>query len=73
MSRLSSKHQITIPVRILHESGLVAGDEVVIRSIGNGRIEVERADDLIRRYAGSLPGGTYPSGYLGQLRGEWRE
>jgi AbrB family looped-hinge helix DNA binding protein len=73
MSRVSSKHQITIPVRVLQEAGLGAGDEVVIRASGNGRIAVERAEDLIRRYAGSLPSGTYPAGYLEQLRGEWRE
>jgi bifunctional DNA-binding transcriptional regulator/antitoxin component of YhaV-PrlF toxin-antitoxin module len=73
MSKLSSKHQVTIPVRVLREAGLAAGDEIVIRSGGRGRIEIERADDLVRRYAGSLPAGTYPAGYLDQLRGEWGE
>ncbi len=73
MSKVSSKHQITIPVRVLEEAGLSAGDEVVIRARGSGQIAIERAEDLVRRYAGSLPGGTYPPGYLDQLRGEWRE
>jgi len=73
MSKLSSKHQITIPVSVLREAGLAADDEVVVRANGYGRIEIERADDLIRRYAGSLPAGTYPDGYLDDLRGEWRE
>ena len=73
MSRLSRKNQVTIPVRVLREAGLTAGDEVVIRASGEGRIEVERADDLIRRFAGSLPAGTYPSGHLDELRGEWRQ
>ncbi len=73
MSKVSSKHQVTIPVRILHEAGLAAGDEVVVRSGGLGRIEIERANDLVRRYAGSLPAGTYPPGYLNGLRGEWGE
>jgi AbrB family looped-hinge helix DNA binding protein len=72
MSRVSSKHQVTIPVRVLREAGLSAGDEVVIRARGNGQIAIERADDLIRRYAGSLPARTYPPGYVDQLRGEWR-
>jgi len=49
MSKLSIKHQVTIPVRILREAGLTAGDEVVIRSSGQGRIEIERADDLVCR------------------------
>jgi bifunctional DNA-binding transcriptional regulator/antitoxin component of YhaV-PrlF toxin-antitoxin module len=73
LSRVSSKHQVTIPVRVLREAGLAAGDDVVIRTAGPGRIELERADDLISRYAGSLPAGTYPTGHLDELRDEWRE
>lgn len=73
MSKLSSKHQVTIPVKVLREAGFAAGDDVVIRASGDGRIEVERADDLVRRFAGSLPAGTYPRGHLDELRREWGE
>ena len=69
---MSRKHQVTIPVRVLREAGLAAGDDVVIRASGPGRVEVERAEDLVRRYAGSLPAGTYPAGHLEQSRDEWR-
>ncbi|HEY5195860.1 MAG TPA: AbrB/MazE/SpoVT family DNA-binding domain-containing protein [Solirubrobacteraceae bacterium] len=58
MSRVSSKHEVTIPVDVLLQAGLAAGDDVVIRASGNGRIEVERTDDLVDRYAASLPPGT---------------
>ena len=72
MSKVSRKHQVTLPVSVLKDAGLAAGDEVVIRATGRGRIEVERAEDVIDRYAGSLPAGTYPTGYLDRLRDEWR-
>ena len=71
MSKVSSKHQVTIPVRVLREAGLTPGDDVIIRAAGPGRIELERADDLIERFAGSLPAGTYPPGHLDGLRDEW--
>lgn len=73
MSKVSGKNQVTIPVSVLHEAGLAAGDDVVIRAAGSGRIEVERADDLIARFAGSLPARTYPAGHLDELRDEWQQ
>jgi AbrB family looped-hinge helix DNA binding protein len=72
MSRVSRKNQITIPVDVLREAGIAAGDDVVIRAAGSGRIEVERADDLVQRFAGSLPNGTYLPGHLDELRDQWR-
>lgn len=69
MPRLSTKNQITVPVDVLRETGIHPGDEIVVRSAGPGRVEIERVDDLVTRYAGSL---RYPNGYLDALRDEWR-
>ncbi|GAC1319853.1 MAG: hypothetical protein NVS2B16_31930 [Chloroflexota bacterium] len=71
MSRLSRKNQITIPVDALREAGIAPGDEVHIRVSGSGRLEVERVETLIERWAGRLPPGTYPEDYLERLRDEW--
>lgn len=68
MPRLSSKNQITVPVEVLRETGIRPGDDIVIRAAGPGRVELERADDLVARYAGAL---RYPPGYLRRLRDEW--
>jgi hypothetical protein len=35
-------------------------------------MDASRSSDP-RRFAASLPAGTYSAGYLDELRGEWRE
>jgi hypothetical protein len=42
-------------VRVLKDHGLVAGDEAVIRAIGRGRTEAERAEAMIDRSRAVFP------------------
>ena len=69
-TRISAKNQVTIPVDALREAGLKPGDELRVEADGAGRIVFVREDDVIARYAGSLP-GVYPKDYLKKLRREW--
>jgi len=70
-TRLTSKHQATIPVDVLERAGVHAGDELRVEAAGPGRIVLVREEHPILKYAGSLPGVYYP-GYLEELRREWR-
>ncbi len=70
-SRVSGKHQITIPIGAFSEAGLREGDVVQVKAQGRGRVLIARMDDLVDEYAGCLRTG----GELGQtvrgLRREW--
>ena len=68
MSKISSKNQITIPVDVLREAGIKPGDELKIHTIGPGRIEVERGEDVISRLAGSMT-GVWPPNWQQEARG----
>jgi bifunctional DNA-binding transcriptional regulator/antitoxin component of YhaV-PrlF toxin-antitoxin module len=70
-TRISAKHQATIPVQALREAGLAAGDEVRVVAAGRGRIVLERDLNLVERHAGKLQ-GVYEPGELDRLRDEWR-
>jgi len=71
MSRISSKHQVTLPVESLEAAGLKPGDEVVIEAEGADRIVVHRAAPDLQAALGVFD-GLYPSGYLERLRSEER-
>lgn len=67
-SRISSKNQITIPVRVLAEAGLEAGDLIRVQASGPGTIILQRDHDPVADYAGSLD-GVYEADELSKLRG----
>jgi bifunctional DNA-binding transcriptional regulator/antitoxin component of YhaV-PrlF toxin-antitoxin module len=69
-SKISSKHQVTIPVEALRSAGLDVGDRLVARSDGAGRVIFERDDDVVAELAGALT-GVYHQNELDELRSEW--
>lgn len=71
MSVISRKNQVTLPVNVLRAAGLQPGDDVRVRVLGPGRLELVRADDLVAKYAGVFDSTVYPEGYLDELRREW--
>jgi bifunctional DNA-binding transcriptional regulator/antitoxin component of YhaV-PrlF toxin-antitoxin module len=66
MPRISTKHQVTLPVTTLEEAGLRAGDQVVIEALGEGEVRIRRDALTFESAFGALT-GTYPPGYLEQL------
>jgi hypothetical protein len=70
-TRISSKHQVTIREPAFSAAGFREGDEVQVRALGPGQVILTRVDELLERYRGALPAGTYPPGWLEQQRGEW--
>jgi bifunctional DNA-binding transcriptional regulator/antitoxin component of YhaV-PrlF toxin-antitoxin module len=65
--RISSKHQVTLPVETLEAAGLRAGDEVVIEAEGTDRIVVHRAPPDVVAALGVF-NGLYEPDYLDRLR-----
>jgi bifunctional DNA-binding transcriptional regulator/antitoxin component of YhaV-PrlF toxin-antitoxin module len=71
MPRISTKHQVTLPVESLEAAGLQAGDEVVIEAEGADRIVVHRAAPDLASALGVFD-GLYEPGHLEKLRSEER-
>jgi bifunctional DNA-binding transcriptional regulator/antitoxin component of YhaV-PrlF toxin-antitoxin module len=67
MARISSKHQVTLPVESLKRAGLRAGDEVAIEAEGADRIVVRRLSRRAEQALGVFD-GLYEPGYLDRLR-----
>lgn len=70
MTRVSAKHQITIPVAAMRDSGIAIGDEVLVRSDGDGRLVLTRVRGRLDRWIGAFPGLSDAVDLKG-LRDEW--
>lgn len=67
MPRISTKHQVTLPVETLERAGLKAGDEVTIEAEGPDRIVVLRSPRDADEALGIFE-GLYEPEYLERLR-----
>jgi bifunctional DNA-binding transcriptional regulator/antitoxin component of YhaV-PrlF toxin-antitoxin module len=70
--KISSKHQITLPVDSLATAGMKAGDEVTIEAEGPDTLVVRRATPRDVERAFGVFDGLYEPGYLDRLRSEER-
>jgi AbrB family looped-hinge helix DNA binding protein len=71
-TKVSSKHQVTIPAAAFHGAGLEPGDTLKVEAEGAGRVILTRIDELVDRYSGCLDAGGDLGAHVEGLRGEWR-
>lgn len=71
-TRVSSKHQVTIPASAFRMAGFEPGDTLKVEAEGAGRVVLTRVDELIDRYSGCLDTGGDLRERVEGLRGEWR-
>jgi bifunctional DNA-binding transcriptional regulator/antitoxin component of YhaV-PrlF toxin-antitoxin module len=69
-TRVSAKHQVTLPVDALKGAGIRTGDRLRAEVRGPGEVLLIRDVDPIERFAGALT-GVYGPGELDGLRDEW--
>ena len=69
-TRVSAKHQVTIPIDALAQAGLHTGDRLRAEVRGPGEVALVREVDPLTRFAGAL-NDVYPTGELEELRREW--
>lgn len=70
-TRVSAKHQVTLPVDALGRAGVKVGDSLAVHAEGPGRIVLTRQRDPLAEHAGELT-GVYQPGEVDALRDEWR-
>lgn len=71
-TKISTKHQVTIPKGAFRDAGLKPGDTLRVDSDGAGRVVLTRIDELADRYAGSISSGGKLGRTIKDLREEWR-
>ncbi len=71
-TRVSSKHQVTIPADAFRSAGFQPGDTVHAKADGAGRVVLTRVEELLDRFSGALDSGGELRNTIEGLRQEWR-
>lgn len=71
-TRVSRKHQVTIPAGPFRRAGFAPGDTLKVEAEGAGRVVLTRIDELLDRYSGCLETEGDLRERLEGLRGEWQ-
>lgn len=71
-TKVSSKHQVTIPAGAFRDAGFAPGDTLKVEAEGAGRVVLTRIDELVDRYSGCLETGGDLRERVEGLREEWR-
>lgn len=70
-TRISAKHQVTIPMSAFMDAGFKPGDAVRAEAIGPGRIVLTRQDALLDEFSGALSTNGALRQAVERLRDEW--
>lgn len=70
-TRISAKHQVTIPMGAFTDAGLKPGDAVRAEAIGPGRVVLTRQDALLNEFSGALRTNGALRKAVEQLHDEW--
>ena len=70
-TRISSKHQVTIPIDAFAAAGFRAGDAVRAEALGPGRVVLTRQSELLDEFSGALSTEGTLRATTEALRDEW--
>jgi bifunctional DNA-binding transcriptional regulator/antitoxin component of YhaV-PrlF toxin-antitoxin module len=70
-TRISAKHQVTIPMNAFTGAGFKPGDAVRAEAIGPGRVVLTRTTALLDEFSGALRTNGALRNAVEQLRDEW--
>lgn len=70
-TRVSAKHQVTIPLEAFVTAGLKTGDRLRAEAIGPGRVVLSRQDELLDEFSGAFQTTGKLRRTIETLRDEW--
>jgi bifunctional DNA-binding transcriptional regulator/antitoxin component of YhaV-PrlF toxin-antitoxin module len=70
-TRISAKHQVTIPMDAFTDAGFKPGDTVRAEAIGPGRVVLTRTTALLDEFSGALRTNGALRNAVEQVRDEW--